>query len=117
MSKTELLVALSVVSLAAACKSSGSGLQNQPGKPNVAPAGSQVTLTCGNPDPTTLVVTCNVDFGGVPIGQSVTTNLSIGNESASSYEITEQTLPTGPQFTAQQLQELPSPSSTTSPSG
>jgi hypothetical protein len=116
MSRRELFVVLSAVSLAVGCKAVGPGVGGSFGKPSPAP-GNIGNLTCQQPAATMVmvngqpltenVVNCTLDFGGVPIGQSVTTSLSIGNDSASSYQITGETLPTNAEFVVQQLQNLP----------
>ncbi len=107
MNRRALVATLWAVALAFACKSTGSGVNTSEGKPDPSYSGTQATYSCAPVDATTSTVTCTIDFGGVPIGQSVTSNLSIGNDSASSYEITAQTPPTQSQYTVQQLQNLP----------
>jgi hypothetical protein len=106
MNRKELSITLLAVSFLAACKAGQSEFRTSSGKPSPSYSGSQGTLSCGNPD-SAFVVNCTLDFGGVPIGQSVTTNLSIGNDSASSYQITGETPPTNPEFIVQQLQGIP----------
>jgi hypothetical protein len=102
--KRTLLHAVVAISSLAACKGTGP-LYTSLGKPTVSVApGSPATVTCGSPvaDPANPqippVLNCTLDFGGVPIGQSVTANLIIGNDGASDYQITDLTPPTEPQF-------------------
>jgi hypothetical protein len=106
MTKRELILAVAAVSLSAACKSTN-GISYNDSKPTFSyPQGN---LSCGDAgadpnNPNGTLVTCTLDFGGVPIGQTATATISMNNDSATQYQILSQTQPTDPQFTVQQLQ-------------
>jgi hypothetical protein len=106
MTRRELVLALVAISLSAACKS-GNGISGNDSKPSFSYA--QGNLSCGDAgqDPdggagATLVV-CTLDFGGVPIGQTSTANISLENNSSTPYNVLNQTKPSDPQFGVQQL--------------
>ncbi len=71
------------------------------GVPTPTYAGADGTLTCG--PVTGGVITCTLDFGGVPIDTTVNGTVTIGGEDLPPDDLETQTLPADPQFTVQQL--------------
>jgi hypothetical protein len=96
------LVGLGAMLLVSGCRAQGP--QSAQCQPQLTNSGTQTQLTCrppGNGAPGTL--TCTLDFGGVPIGQSATTTLTLGNAGFSSCDLTGQVPPNDPQFGVQTL--------------
>jgi hypothetical protein len=107
--KNDRILALVALSMAFACKG-GSSLHDSPGLPTLAIAqGGVARLSCGDPQPDPAnpsdppIVTCTLDFGGVPIGQVATANLTLGNDGVSPYRILSTSTPANAQFAVQPL--------------
>ncbi len=72
-----------------------------PCQPQLSSSSDRVPLTCGAASGGQL--SCTLDFGGVPIGQSAATTLSLSNAVATSCDLIGETQNGDPQFEVQQV--------------